>query len=341
MASEHPERLLSPYGGDDDESIRPQRLTEYFGQETIKGQLEIAIAAARARGDALEHVLLHGPPGLGKTTLARIIARELGVNIRTTSGPAIEHPGTLASLLMELGARDMLFIDEIHRLNRIVEEALYPAMEDFVFDTSAGARGPTARVVRLPLKRFTLIGATTRAALLTGPMRDRFGLIFRLDFYDLEAIRLMLERAARVYRVPLDDEGATEIARRSRRTPRVALRLLRRVRDYAQVMADGEVTLEVARTALDALGVDQLGLDEIDRRVLSTILQRFKGGPVGLETIAANVGEESDTINDVYEPFLLQIGFLQRTPRGRIATEAAAEHLGLPPPSGPTQPRLL
>ncbi len=335
------ERLVSPAGEDDDESLRPRRLADYVGQEQIKEQLSIAIAAARARGEALEHVLLHGPPGLGKTTLSRIIANELGVTIKTTSGPAIEHQGALASLLTTLGNRDVLFIDEIHRLNRMVEEALYPAMEDFMFDIVSG-RGAMASVLRLPLKRFTLIGATTRAALLTGPLRDRFGLIFRLEYYDLPAMRQLLERAARVLKVEMEDLGATEIARRSRRTPRVALRLLRRVRDYAQVMADGIITLDVARDALDALGIDELGLDELDRRILETILVRFKGQPVGLQTIAAAVGEEADTIEDVYEPYLIQIGFLQRTPRGRVATEAAAAHLGLPYPGlAGTQARLF
>lgn len=335
------ERLVSPAGEDDDESLRPRRLADYVGQEQIKEQLSIAIAAARARGEALEHVLLHGPPGLGKTTLSRIIANELGVTIKTTSGPAIEHQGALASLLTTLGNRDVLFIDEIHRLNRLVEEALYPAMEDFMFDIVSG-RGAMASVLRLPLKRFTLIGATTRAALLTGPLRDRFGLIFRLEYYDLPAMRQLLERAARVLKVEMEDLGATEIARRSRRTPRVALRLLRRVRDYAQVMADGIITLEVARDALDALGIDELGLDELDRRILETILVRFKGQPVGLQTIAAAVGEEADTIEEVYEPYLIQIGFLQRTPRGRVATEAAAAHLGLPYPGmAGTQARLF
>ncbi|MBI3971056.1 MAG: Holliday junction branch migration DNA helicase RuvB [Chloroflexi bacterium] len=322
-------RLISPIGDDDDESLRPKRLADYVGQETIKEQLAIAIAAARARGEALDHVLLHGPPGLGKTTLSRIIANELGVSIKTTSGPAVEHQGALASMLTSLNSRDVLFIDEIHRLNRIVEEALYPAMEDFMFDIVSG-RGTMANVLRLPLKRFTLIGATTRAALLTGPLRDRFGLVFRLDWYDLPAMQQLLERAARVLKVTMEDLGGQEIAQRSRRTPRVALRLLRRVRDYAQVMAEGIITLEVARDALKALGVDELGLDELDRRILDVILTRFKGRPVGLENIAASIGEEADTIMDVYEPYLIQIGFLQRTPRGRIATEEAARHLGVP-----------
>jgi Holliday junction DNA helicase RuvB len=265
----------------------------------------------------------------------------LGAAIRTTSGPAIEHQGALASLLMSLNARDILFVDEVHRLNRIVEESLYPAMEDFMLDVVSG-RGTGAQVLRLPLKRFTLIGATTRAALLTGPLRDRFGLIFRLEFYDLPAMEALLERAARVYRVVMEDLGATEIARRSRRTPRVALRLLRRVRDYAQVMAEGIISLEVARDALNALGIDELGLDEMDRRILGLILTRYKGGPVGLATIAAAVGEEADTIEDVYEPYLLQIGFLQKTSRGRMASEEAAAHLGLPAPgAGPRQTPLF
>ena len=340
MMTDPQARLVSPRGDDDDESLRPRRLAEYIGQESIKEQLAIAIAAARARGEALDHVLLHGPPGLGKTTLSRIIANELGVNIKTTSGPAIEHQGALASMLTSVNTRDVLFIDEIHRLNRLVEESLYPAMEDFMFDIVSG-RGTMASVLRLPLKRFTLIGATTRAALLTGPLRDRFGLVFRLDWYDVPEMKQLLERAARVLKVTLEEDAALEIARRSRRTPRVGLRLLRRVRDYAQVMAEGIITLEVTRDALAALGVDELGLDEIDRRILALMLTRFKGRPVGLQNVAASVGEEADTIEDVYEPFLIQIGFLQRTPRGRMPTEDAARHLGLPYQGPLDQPRLF
>ena len=339
MTAVSSERLVSPHGEDDDESIRPRRLTEYVGQETIKEQLEIAIAAARARNEALEHVLLHGPPGLGKTTLARIVAQELGATIKTTSGPALEHPGVLVSILSGMNTRDVIFIDEIPRLTRLVEESLYPAMEDFTIDTVTG-RGPAAQVFRFPLKRFTLIGATTRASLLTGPLRDRFGLVYHLEFYSQDAMEQLLHRASRVLRVQVDEDGASEIARRSRRTPRVGLRLLRRVRDYAQVMADGIVTQTVARQALDALGVDALGLDDVDRRILETILVRFKGGPVGLQNVAASIGEEAETIEDVYEPYLMQIGFLQRTPRGRIATDQAARHLDLEPPNPPLQPRL-
>ena len=334
------QRIVSGAGDDDDESLRPRRLADYVGQETIKDQLSIAIAAARARGEALDHVLLHGPPGLGKTTLSRIIAAELGVQIKTTSGPAIEHQGALASVLTQVGGRDVVFVDEIHRLNRLVEESLYPAMEDFVLDIVSG-RGAMSSVLRLPLKRFTLIGATTRAALLTAPLRDRFGLQFRLEFYDIEAIERLLVRAARVLRVVIDPDGASEIARRSRRTPRVALRLLRRVRDYAQVMADGIISRTVADDALDGLGIDREGLDDLDRQLLTLLLVRFKGNPAGIETIAATVGEESDTLQDVYEPYLIQQGYLQRTSRGRVATELAARHLGIPYPGADAQPRLL
>ena len=334
------QRIVSGAGDDDDESLRPRRLADYVGQETIKDQLSIAIAAARARGEALDHVLLHGPPGLGKTTLSRIIAAELGVQIKTTSGPAIEHQGALASVLTQVGGRDVVFVDEIHRLNRLVEESLYPAMEDFVLDIVSG-RGAMSSVLRLPLKRFTLIGATTRAALLTAPLRDRFGLQFRLEFYDIEAIERLLVRAARVLRVVIDPDGASEIARRSRRTPRVALRLLRRVRDYAQVMADGIISRTVAGDALDGLGIDTHGLDDLDRQLLTLLLVRFKGNPAGIETIAATVGEEPDTLQDVYEPYLIQQGYLQRTSRGRVATELAARHLGIAYPGADAQPRLL
>ncbi len=336
------DRLVSPNVGESEQlletSLRPKRLEEYIGQEKVKENLRIFLQAAKARDDALEHVLIYGPPGLGKTTLANIIAAEMQVNIRTTSGPAIEHQGDLAAILTNMRKGDVLFIDEIHRLSRVVEEALYPAMEDFVWDMIVG-KGPTARSLRLSLQKFTIIGATTRMAMLSSPLRDRFGAIYRLDFYDQEAINKIATRSARILGVDVEAEGVAEIARRSRGTPRVANRLLRRVRDYAQVMADGIITRQVADEALRRLEVDHLGLDEADRSVLRAIIEKFDGGPVGIETIAAATNEDADTVMDVYEPYLLQLGFIARTPRGRVATRLAYEHLGLEP--RPDQARLL
>ena len=312
-----------------DTSLRPRHLDEYVGQEKVKANLSIAIQAARQRGEPLEHVLFYGPPGLGKTTLANILAAEMGVNIRITSGPAVERPGDLAAILTNLRPDDVLFIDEVHRLSRVVEEVLYPALEDFALDIVLG-KGPAARSLRLSLPRFTLIGATTRYAMVSPPLRERFGAVYRLDFYDLPAMEAIVRRSARILGVSIQEEGVREIARRARGTPRVANRLLRRVRDYAQVMADGVITHEVAQEALRRLEIDEQGLDEVDHTVLRTIVEKFEGGPVGLETIAASISEEADTIMDVYEPYLLQLGFLQRTPRGRVATRLAYEHLGLP-----------
>ena len=328
------DRIIAGAPDEEDEpfetSLRPRRLTEYIGQNKVKDNLRISIAAAQQRGESLDHVLLYGPPGLGKTTLANIIAAEMGVSVRTTSGPAIERPGDLAAILTNLQQDDVLFIDEVHRLARAVEEILYPAMEDWALDLVVG-KGPGARSMRLALPRFTLIGATTRYAMMSPPLRDRFGSVYRLDFYDTDAIVQIVARSARLLEVELDEGGTTEIARRSRGTPRVANRLLKRVRDYAQVMADGSITTEIAQEALTRLEIDQLGLDEIDHKVLLTVIEKFDGGPVGLDTIAAAISEEADTIMDVYEPYLLQLGFLQRTPRGRVVTKAAYEHLGLPP----------
>ena len=324
-----------------DTSLRPRCLGDFTGQDKIKENLNIAIAAARGRGEALDHILLYGPPGLGKTTLAHIIASEVGVSIRTTSGPAIERTGDLAAILTNLHSQDILFIDEIHRLNRTVEEILYPAMEDFALDIIIG-KGPGARNLRLNLPAFTLIGATTRFALLSPPLRDRFGAVYRLNFYDQTSIEKITRRSAQILQVEAEGEGLSEIARRARGTPRVANRLLKRVRDYAQVITDGVVTKEVAIAALSKLEVDPIGLDEIDHKLLHTIIEKFNGGPVGLDTIAASISEESDTIMDVYEPYLLQLGFLERTTRGRLATRLAYQHLGLPyNKEKPPQPTLL
>ena len=312
-------------------SLRPRTLAEYIGQEKAKQNLSIFIEAARRRTEALDHVLLHGPPGLGKTTLAGIIAQEMGVNIRITSGPAIEKPGDLAALLTNLNENDILFVDEIHRLSRSVEEILYPAMEDYAIDIIIG-KGPSANSIRLDLPRFTLIGATTRAGSLSAPLRDRFGVTLRLELYTPEELATIVKRSAGILNVEIEPEGAMEIARRSRGTPRIANRMLRRVRDFAQVVADGVITRRVADEALLALEVDYLGLDQVDRRMLRAIIENYGGGPVGLETLAATIGEESVTLEDVYEPYLMQLGFLTRTPRGRCVTRKAYEHLHISSP---------
>lgn len=314
-------------------SLRPQTLNEYIGQQKAKGNLEVFIQAAKMRNEPLDHVLLHGPPGLGKTTLSGIIANEMGVNIRITSGPAIEKPGDLAALLTNLNENDILFVDEIHRLNRSVEEILYPAMEDYAIDIIIG-KGPSANSIRLDLPKFTLIGATTRAGQLSAPLRDRFGVTLRLELYTTEELAMIVKRSAGILNVPIEEAGAAEIARRSRGTPRIANRLLRRVRDFAQVMAGGVITKEIADCALSALEVDHLGLDAVDRRMLSSIIDNYSGGPVGLDTLAATINEESVTLEDVYEPYLMQIGFLTRTPRGRCVTRKAYEHLGFTIPGG-------
>jgi len=309
-------------------SLRPERLSEMIGQTRVKDNLQILIEAARKREESVDHILFYGPPGLGKTTLAHVVSNEMNVNIKITAGPAIERQGDLAAILTNLRAGDVLFVDEIHRLGRVLEEVLYPAMEDFALDIVIG-KGPSARSIRLKLPHFTVIGATTRLALMTAPLRARFGALFRLDYYDIESMEAIVLRAAELLKVEVDVDGISQIARRARATPRVALRLLRRVRDYAQVRADGVITGSVANDALGLLDVDEIGLDEIDRRMLTAIIEKFSGGPVGLETIAASISEESDTIMDVYEPYLLQLGFLERTSRGRIAARAAYDHLGL------------
>ncbi len=323
-----------------DKGLRPRVLADFIGQDKVKDNLNIAMAAARGREETLDHTLFYGPPGLGKTTLAYVISAEMGVNTRITSGPAIERPGDLAAIITNLSKGDVLFIDEIHRLSRVVEEVLYPVMEDFALDIVIG-KGPGARSLRLNLPRFTLVGATTRFAMLSAPLRDRFGSVYRLDFYDEEASQIILARSARLLGLQAEEAGLKEIAKRARGTPRVANRLLKRVRDYAEVMAQGVITEKVALEALERLEVDSIGLDDVDHKILRTIIDKFSGGPVGLDTIAAAISEEADTIMDVYEPYLLQLSFLERTPRGRVATRFAYEHLGLPYAKGQSgQPGL-
>jgi holliday junction DNA helicase RuvB len=334
------QRLVTAARVDDDAQyetgLRPRTLDDYIGQDRLRENLHVAITAAKQRGEALDHVLLHGPPGLGKTTLAHVIANELGVGIRATAGPVIERPGDLAAILSNLQTREVLFIDEVHRMSPAIEEILYPAMEDYELDIIIG-EGPGARSVKIPVQRFTLIGATTRTGLLTSPLRARFGIALRLDYYSEENIREIVKRSARILGVEIDPDAASELASRSRGTPRVANRLLRRVRDYAQVRADGRISREVADRALELLQVDRHGFDEVDRRLLMTIIQKFSGGPVGVGTLAAALSEERDAIEDIYEPFLIQIGFLERTPRGRVATPRAYEFFGL---TGPGKDRL-
>src|SRR5450759_541416 len=338
------ERPISPHSRPEevvvDAALRPRSLTEMIGQDRLRENLSILIQAARARGEALDHVLLYGPPGLGKTSLAYVISNEMGTGLKVTAGPAVERAGDLAAILTNLHQGDILFIDEVHRLGRAVEEVLYPAMEDYALDIVIG-KGPSARNIRLKLPRFTIIGATTRLALMTAPLRSRFGAVYRFDFYEPEAMEKIVRRAAGLLQVPITPEGVAEIARRGRGTPRVGLRLLRRVRDYAQVKAEGTINTDVAREALTLMEVDELGLDTLDRQVLGRIIRNFDGGPVGLETIAAAISEEPDTIMDVVEPYLLQLGFLDRTPRGRVATRRAYEHLGQPYPERDDQPGLF
>lgn len=341
--SDSPSRLINPDARPDDrldQALRPRQLDDIIGQEQVKENLAILIAAARKRREPLDHVLFYGPPGLGKTTFSHVLANEMGVSIKITAGPAVERAGDLAAILTNLHAGDILFIDEIHRLGRAVEEVLYPAMEDYALDIVIG-KGPSARSIRLKLPRFTVIGATTRLALVSAPLRARFGAVYRLDYYDLPAMGTIVQRAANLLKVSTDQSGIDEVARRARGTPRVALRLLRRVRDFAQVRADGKINSEVAHEALNLLNVDPLGLDEVDRRVLLTIIEKYSGGPVGLNTIAASIGEEPDTIMDVVEPYLLQLGFLDRTPQGRVATKLAYEHLRLPFSAVNQQQRLI
>ncbi|MDD6062968.1 MAG: Holliday junction branch migration DNA helicase RuvB [Acutalibacteraceae bacterium] len=335
METDYENRIVAPeYSPEDRDvelSLRPRRLSEYIGQEKVKENLKVYIEAAKRRGESLDHVLLYGPPGLGKTTLAGIVANEMGVNLRVTSGPAIEKQGDLAALLTNLNEGDILFIDEIHRLNRSVEEVLYPAMEDNALDIIIG-KGPSARSIRLDLPKFTLVGATTRAGQLSAPLRDRFGVILRLELYTAEELAMIVRRSADILGIGVDEQGALEVASRSRGTPRIANRLLKRARDFAQVIGDGTIDADNARIALDRMEIDRLGLDAIDRLLLTSMIRNYNGGPVGLETIAAAIGEEAVTIEDVYEPYLMQLGFLSRTPRGRVVTPAGYAHVGIPMP---------